>query len=133
MKEMIILRGLPSSGKSSLAKILAGACPSSVICSADNYFVDSYGNYVYNPSHIRFAHQDCQRLARLAAIQASGLIIIDNTNTTEQEYQYYIDLGNQYGYNIRSIVVETTHSNKNDHNVPEKTITKMRNRFKVNL
>ncbi len=133
MKEMIIIRGLPSSGKSSLAKILASASPNSVaICSADQYF-NNGGAYKFDKDCLKDAHAYCKHKAHYECTNGTQLVIIDNTNTTKKEYQYYVDIANHFGYNVRSIIVETTHSNKNDHNVPDETVQKMKRRFKVNL
>jgi predicted kinase len=60
-------------------------------------------------------------------------IIIANTNTTEKEMQPYVDLAEQFGYRIFSVIVETRHDGKNNHNVPENTLDKMRERFNLKL
>jgi predicted kinase len=60
-------------------------------------------------------------------------IVIANTNTTEKEMQPYIDMANEYGYVIYYIIVEKRHNNKNDHNVPNETIERMKERFEISL
>ncbi len=60
-------------------------------------------------------------------------IVIANTNTTEKEMRPYIDMANEYGYIIYYIIVEKRHNNKNDHNVPNETIERMKERFEISL
>ena len=52
MKELILLRGVPGCGKSTLAKLLVG---DKDYChkEADMYFIDGKGNYNFDPSKIK--------------------------------------------------------------------------------
>ena len=45
----------------------------------------------------------------------------------------YFDLAEKYGYTVTTLIVESRHDNKNDHNVPVETVNKMRNRFSIKL
>jgi predicted kinase len=45
----------------------------------------------------------------------------------------YIDLANQYGYTIFTIIVENRHGNSSVHDVPEETMKKMKDRFEIKL
>jgi predicted kinase len=60
-------------------------------------------------------------------------IIVSNTFTQEWEMKPYIDLANQYGYTIFTIIVENRHGNSSVHNVPEETMVKMKDRFEIKL
>jgi hypothetical protein len=42
-------------------------------------------------------------------------------------------MADRYDYKVFSIVVENRHGGVNEHNVPEEVLTKMRERFEVNL
>ena len=44
---MFIMRGVPGSGKSTLAKRIHKQYPDAVLCSADDFFVDTDGIYKY--------------------------------------------------------------------------------------
>lgn len=134
-KNLIILRGIAGAGKSSFAKLLSNGYPHplSVICSADDALINQDGEYVWSPERMHMAHQYCKDTATLACACETPLVIIDNTNTTPKEYKFYVELAQEYGYNVRSIIVENTHGNKSIHDVPEETMEKMRNRFVVNL
>lgn len=51
-------------GKSTVVNILKKIYSKSVIvCSADNYFIDSQGNYNFNRDKIFDAHRACQQQA----------------------------------------------------------------------
>jgi len=60
-------------------------------------------------------------------------IIVANTSTTESELKPYYDLAVIYGYKVFSVIVENRIDTKNIHNVPEETITKMKNKFSISL
>lgn len=60
-------------------------------------------------------------------------VIVANTSTTEKELHPYYDLANKYGFEVFSIIVENRHNGINEHNVPEETLEKMRNRFDIKL
>ena len=55
MKELFLLRGLPGSGKSTLANSLGGTH-----VEADMYFLDPQGEYIFDASKLKHAHQWCQ-------------------------------------------------------------------------
>lgn len=128
-KILIIARGLPSSGKSTFAKILV---EDHFICTADDYHMVG-DKYDWKPENVHFAHTQCQIKCENLMLAGAWKIIVANTNTTVKEMQPYYDLALKYGYKVFSIVVENRHNGINDHNVPEETIQKMRNRFDIQL
>ena len=105
---VVILRGLPGSGKSWLARNCEEAlqAPSSVAyCSADSYFLDQKsGEYHFDVDALPKAHQSC--LAGFIQSLQSGkqLIIVDNTNAQLWEYQIYRYLAQLVG--LKSCVLE---------------------------
>jgi hypothetical protein len=60
-------------------------------------------------------------------------IVVSNTSTTEKELQPYLDLANEYGYKVVSLIVENRHGNSNVHSVPQETLQKMKDRFQIKL
>jgi predicted kinase len=127
-KVLYIVRGLPSSGKSTLAKQLT-----SNVFEADHYFYDNDGNYNFIPSEIKEAHKECQQFVGLAMMSSIPKIAVSNTFTQEWEMQPYFDLAKEYGYMVFCVIVEKRHNNKNNHNVPEDKIQMMKDRFEINL
>lgn len=100
-KMMIIARGPSGSGKSHMVQSLAKQ-HSAPIFSSDDYFMKD-GKYVFNGSEIGRAHEwNRQRVAE-AAKSSSPVIIVDNTNTQFWEMKPYVEIANQYGYEVKFV------------------------------
>jgi len=127
-KMLIILRGLPGSGKTTFAKLLN----TKAICSADDY-VTHQGQYKWKPETVSLSHEWCQRKCRRFMQIDTSPVVIANTSTTEKELQPYLDLAKTCGYKVFSVVIENRHNGKNVHNVPEATLDKMSKRFEIKL
>jgi predicted kinase len=132
-KILYICRGIVGSGKSTFAKTLGG-----IHIEADQYFVDGDGNYNFDGSKIKLAHEYCKTQTE-AWMKTDGTqvnvdkIVVSNTFTQEWEFQPYLELGEKYGYKTFVIIVENYHGGTNVHNVPEEKIQQMKNRFTVKL
>lgn len=130
---LYLVRGLPGSGKSTFSKTLGG-----IHIEADQYFVDIEGNYNFDGSKIKLAHEYC-RAQTGAWMKTDGLqvnvdkIVVSNTFTQEWEMEPYYELAKKYGYKVFSIIVENRHEGTNVHGVPEEKIEQMKNRFKIKL
>ncbi len=132
MKQLILLRGLPGSGKSTLAKMIVDRVSSHK--EADMFFVDRNGNYNFEPSKIKDAHEWCQDAVEfLMKDMQRSLIVVSNTFTQEWEMDAYYKLAEEYGYQVHSVVVENRHGGVNTHGVPEDKLEVMKNRFEVKL
>ena len=129
MKELILFRGLPGAGKSTLASALCDVC-----LSADDFFTDAEGAYHYDKTQIKAAHEDC--LLRTAEAMASGVerIGVANTFTEAWEMEPYFRLASAEGYRIHAVIVETRgHYRQNVHGTPRDVIDRMNNRFQISL
>lgn len=122
MKMLYIIRGIPGSGKSTLAKKIA-----SVVCEADDFFVDPDGVYRFDPSLLKEAHSACQKKCVTAMQFEVDAIAVANTFTRKWEYQPYINLAKEYGYKVSIIICEGDFGNV--HGVPEEKVRRMRERF----
>jgi len=128
MKSLIIVRGIPGSGKSTFARFLGRA-----ICTADDWHTDKYGNYNWKPENVGRAHLWCQRKCERFMKKDIKTVIIANTSTTEKELEPYYELAKKYGYQVFSIIIENRHNGISEHNVPQETLDKMKNRFNIKL
>ena len=139
-KVLIILRGLPGCGKSTVAEVIARTHASDPdecvswwpIFTADAYFERS-GKYEFDRTQLGVAHGYCQAKVENAMVSKEPRIIVANTNTTEKELLPYLKLAERYNYNVISLIVENRHGGKNVHDVPEETIEKMKERFEIQL
>ena len=127
MKELILLRGLPGTGKSTLAKVIGGAH-----YEADMYFMVN-GVYQFNPEELKKAHEWCKDRVYISMIRSVEKIVVSNTFTQEWEMDSYYKLAEELGYRVHSIVVENRHGGVNEHGVPENKLEQMKNRFTIKL
>jgi predicted kinase len=137
-KVLYIVRGIPGSGKSTMAKMLVGE--DFLVCEADKYFIDKEtGEYNFDFTKIKEAHKFCQDTVEtymkdsLVNDQFYREIAVSNTFTQEWEMEPYLELAKTYGYKTFSIIVENRHGGVNQHSVPDEVLTKMRERFEIKL
>ena len=101
-KELIIMRGIPSSGKSYLANELVGETGS--VLSADDYHTDKAGNYNWKPENVATAHKWNHKRVIDAINDNITPVIIDNTHVKLWELKKLkpvIELAQRNGYDIR--------------------------------
>jgi tRNA uridine 5-carbamoylmethylation protein Kti12 len=137
MKELILLRGVPGSGKSTTAALLGAGGSGVKHLEADMYFM-AYGEYRFDPSKLRTAHEWCQNSVDQAMILNhvtgdNSKIIVSNTFTQEWEMEAYYKLAEKWGYRVTSLIVENRHGGENVHGVPADKVQAMRDRFEIKL
>jgi predicted kinase len=125
--ELILVRGLPGSGKSTFAKSLGCPC-----FEADEYFVKD-NRYTFDGSKIKLAHQWCKDRTEQVMREGIKKIAVSNTFTQEWEMDDYYELAKQYGYTVFSVIVENRHNGTNVHGVPDDKLEIMKERFHVKL
>jgi uridine kinase len=136
-KTLILLRGLPGSGKSTTAKLLGAGGAGYAHFEADMYFMEN-GEYKFNPMKIKDAHKWCQNSVEHAMLLNhttghNSTIIVSNTFTQEWEMEQYYKMAESWGYRVYSIIVENRHGGVNEHGVPEDKLEQMKNRFEIKL
>jgi predicted kinase len=130
-KILTLVRGLPGSGKSTLAKTLVKKdyCHKE----ADMFFIDGDGNYKFEPSKIKDAHNWCQEEVDFLMKYEHSPVVVSNTFTQEWEMEEYFKLAEKYGYMVFTIVVENRHGGVNQHGVPADKLEQMKKRFEIKL
>lgn len=123
---LLLCRGLPGSGKTTLAHTLA---PSHAHA-ADDYF-ERDGGYHFDPSQLGEAHAQCQQ--RTEADMAAGVpvVAVHNTFTMAWEAEPYYAMAARHGYTV--FVVEAQNNFGNVHGVPEAAVQRMRDRWERSL
>lgn len=134
---LILLRGCPGAGKSTFANHMWS---DGVIFEADKFFYLEDGTYKFDATKLRTAHEWCRNGVQTAMEQnhlTAGKyypeIIVSNTFTQEWEMEAYLELAEQFDYQVVSLIVENRHDGVNIHGVPEDKVQAMRDRFQIKL
>ena len=129
IKTLIVLRGLPGTGKSTFAELLVS--PEN-ICEADHYFEGENG-YEFDASRLEEAHSQCHN--KVEALMQSGAerIVVSNTSTQLWEFSEYLALARQHHYRVHVAVVENWHNGNSKHKVPNDVMRKMRQGFELKI
>jgi hypothetical protein len=114
MKQVIIIRGLPGSGKDrKVHQILSGVMPdTAVVCSADDFFMVG-GEYKFDPTKLGEAHATCMAKFCQALVDGKQLIICNNSNSMRWEFRHYGLAAGAAGYNVEiEFATEQPHESK---------------------
>lgn len=106
-RRLIILRGLPGSGKTIKAEALLDQYGSGVIVSADDYFRNGPNGEIVNfdPRKLQIAHEEAQDKALAAMSRKENPVIIDNINIRFWEMYPYVVMGFHRGYFIEFVTL----------------------------
>lgn len=140
MKKLIIARGLPGSGKSykvsKLAEEYASQGYSVIICSSDNFLIDSDGVYKFKLDKLHWAHRSCQSDAKRSMDSGINYVFIDNTNVSARECSVYVKMGLERNYEIEFLEPSTDWAfnldeleKRNQHSVPREALERMSERW----
>ena len=129
---LILVRGLPGSGKTTLSKLLSsnGKYP---VYSVDEYFTDSDGNYSFDYAKNYLAYKACEENVETAILSNTEIIFVDHTFTIDWEMEPYFKFTKKYDCLLHVITVENYHGKENVHQVSKEQILKMAEKYKVKL
>lgn len=125
MAHLIIVRGLPGSGKSTYASDLAERNEFNHY-EADMFFEDENGNYNFQANKIRFAHQWCQGKV-FSSLSSGKDTVVSNTFCQMWEMKPYMDFCKINGHTFSFVTCESEYGSI--HDVPEETYEKMKQRW----
>lgn len=128
---LVLLRGLPGSGKSYLARTLQEDNPNGVILSTDDYFYIN-GQYQFDVKYLGEAHEWNQNRAKEAFEKKVSPVIIDNTNLQAWEMKPYVAMSQKHKYKVLFREPDTWWkfkpkelARRNIHGVSKEKITRM--------
>ena len=139
---VLVMRGVPGSGKSSLVQQMVDGVPdgSAAVCSADHFFIDpTSGRYSFDFTQLKAAHAWCKERFTQALEIATPLVVLDNTCIRHWEYASYEKAALEAGYalfivELRSIGRDHAElalalGSRNAHGVPVAKIEEMLKRW----
>ncbi|XP_054635391.1 NEDD4-binding protein 2 isoform X2 [Dunckerocampus dactyliophorus] len=132
---LVLIRGAPGSGKTTLARAFVEYNAGAVALSTDDYFTRQ-GHYHFDPTALGEAHEWNHKRAKEAFERGANPIIIDNTNMQGWEMKPYVAQALKHNYKVLFREPDTWWKNKprelqrrTKHNVPVETIRRMLNGY----
>lgn len=120
-KILYIIRGIPGSGKTTLAYKLTNN-----VAEADQFMYED-GEYKWHPSKLKMAHTKC--FEKIENFMKNNItpIAVSNTFIKIKEFKPYIELAEKYNYMVE--IKECNGEFQNEHNVSAETIERMKRNF----
>lgn len=121
---LVLIRGLPGSGKSTFARSLVRLGWAHY--EADMYFM-RHGEYLYNPKYVHTAHRWCLEHVA-AALPFYENVAVSNTFLRKRELAPYFCLAHRM-LKEEPIVITMPNNYGSVHSIPEEKLDRMRRRW----
>lgn len=121
MAGLVIIRGVPGSGKTTMAK---NSYSDHFLVEADMFFTDSNGEYTFDPSKIKQAHSWCQGVVR-ASLAAGKNTVVANTFVKKWELAPYLRM------HQAPVIVVAQGGYTSLHGVPDEAVARMKDNFET--
>lgn len=134
--KIVIMRGIPGSGKSFEAKALKATVEAlgktASIRSTDDLFMRD-GVYCFNPASLGFNHNHNVRLVDQDCRDKIDVIIVDNTNIKQYAIKPYLLIAKEHGYDVElkeintalDVCLKRNAERSPDRKVPEDVVRRM--------
>lgn len=131
-QHLILLRGLPGSGKTTFAKLISedNTYP---LFSVDDYFIDENGNYKFEYSENYKAYAECLYKTEKAILEGLSKVIVHHTFTMDWELDPYFKLAQKHYCKLFVLTLENYHQGENSHGVTAEQIKKMAEKYRLKL
>jgi len=102
---VIIMRGAPRSGKSTLTRVFRKMWNNVAVVSADDYYIGPMGRYSYDKDLEPEAHRSCFRRFLGLMERVVEVIVVDNTASRLLEASPYVLAAEAHGYVVKVVTV----------------------------
>ena len=102
-RSLILVRGLPGSGKTTLAKLIVSLVEDGAAVAADDFFEDEEGNYQFDPTRLQEVHEKCQETVHRLMRDGYSVLVVHNTFSQRWEMERYIRMARDNKYQLHVI------------------------------
>lgn len=127
-KKALFVRGIPGSGKTTYAKVLARQLKCEFF-EADQFMLDEDGNYAYDFDKLNAAHQQCVNAGVNTLENGAEHVVFANNFVKPFDHEVYFEKLNEKFDELDAQFYLCTYNGISEHNVPLSSIDRMRMNF----